>query len=50
MPADKDPSHITDHPFKPKGAWWSLCEVCNLGEPAHAETTLLPKDREEGRG
>jgi hypothetical protein len=41
---DQAPSVITDHPFIPKGEWWSLCghENCNLAESAHAETTLNP--------
>lgn len=38
----RDPSHITSHPFKPKGRmWYDLCEVCNLAESAHAKTTLV---------
>lgn len=38
---DETPSVITDHPFKPKAEWWSLCghEGCNLAESAHQETT-----------
>jgi hypothetical protein len=38
---DEAPSIVDDHPFKPKDHWWSLCEVCNLSEAAHTETTLL---------
>lgn len=44
---DETPSGITDHPFEPKGEWWSLCgfckadgNLCNLAESAHKETTL----------
>lgn len=44
---DETPSGITDHPFEPKGEWWSLCgfrkadgSLCNLAQSAHAETTL----------
>lgn len=44
---DETPSGITDHPFEPKGEWWSLCgfrkdngRFCNLAESAHQETTL----------
>lgn len=39
---DEAPSIINDHPFAPKGEWWSLCAYpnCNLGEAAHKETTL----------
>jgi hypothetical protein len=39
---DGAPSIITDHPFEPKGEWWSLCRHCNLAESTHQETTLLP--------
>ena len=37
---DETPSGITDHPFEPKGLWFTLCKHCNLAESAHAETTL----------
>lgn len=37
---DETPSGITDHPFEPKGLWFTLCKVCNLAESAHAETTI----------
>ena len=37
---DETPSGITDHPFVPTGAWYTLCERCNLAESAHAETTV----------
>lgn len=37
---DERPSVIMDHPFEPKGEWWSLCKHCNLAESAHKETTL----------
>lgn len=37
---DETPSNITDHKFRPKGAWFSLCEVCNLAESAHAASEL----------
>jgi hypothetical protein len=36
---DQAPSIVNDHPFEPKGEWWSLCVHCNLAESAHAETT-----------
>jgi hypothetical protein len=36
---DESPSGITDHPFTPKGLWYTLCSRCNLAESAHAETT-----------
>jgi hypothetical protein len=36
---DETPSIITDHPFDPKGEWWSLCQHkgCNLARSAHKE-------------
>lgn len=39
---DESPSAITDHPFQPRGEWWSRCAYpgCNLSEAAHSETTL----------
>lgn len=39
---DETPSIVNDHPFEPRGEWWSLCEHCNLAESAHAETTIPP--------
>lgn len=36
---DESPSQITDHPFSPKGLWYTLCSRCNFSEAAHAETT-----------
>lgn len=42
---DEAPAVVADHPFVPKGEWWSLCKTCNLGEAAHAETTLTDKER-----
>jgi len=40
---DETPSIIDDHPFEPKGEWWSLCGYpdCNLAESAHKETKLV---------
>lgn len=37
---DETPSGVTDHPFTPKGLWFTLCSKCNLAESAHAETTV----------
>lgn len=37
---DETPSIISDHPFAPKGEWWSLCITCNLAESAHKETLM----------
>lgn len=38
---DTTPSIITDHPFRPKGAWWTMCEECNLAESSHSESTTI---------
>lgn len=38
---DEAPAIISDHKFKPKSEWWSLCQYCNLAESAHTETELL---------
>lgn len=37
---DETPSGVTDHPFEPKGMWYTLCLHCNLAESAHADTTI----------
>lgn len=34
---ESDPSHITDHKFESRGAWWDLCKHCKLARSAHAE-------------
>lgn len=39
---DEAPSVISDHPFEPRGAWWSLCKVCSLAESAHTESKNPP--------
>lgn len=41
---DEAPSIVSDHPFEPKGEWWTLCGYmgCNLAESAHSETTSPP--------
>lgn len=41
---DEAPAIVTDHPFEPRGEWWSLCKYCGLAMPAHAETTVNPDD------
>lgn len=38
---DETPSGVTDHPFEPKGEWWTLCKHCNKAESAHAETAMV---------
>lgn len=38
---DTTPSGVTDHPFEPKGEWWTLCKHCNKAESAHAETARI---------
>jgi len=42
---DETPSDITDHPFSPKGEWFTLCSHCNLAESAHRDTTVEPRQR-----
>jgi len=37
---DETPSNIVDHPFVPRGEWYTLCLHCGLAESAHKETTL----------
>lgn len=40
---DEAPALITNHVFAPKrglAQWWSLCNICNLGEAAHAKSVL----------
>lgn len=39
---DQAPSQVIDHPFEPRGEWYTLCKHCRLAESAHKETTLLP--------
>jgi hypothetical protein len=38
-------STVRDHPFVPRGAWWTLCAVCPFGEAAHVTTTLTMRDK-----
>lgn len=40
--ADTAASTTDDHPFVPKGEWWSLCAHpgCNLAESRHKTTTI----------
>lgn len=40
MAHDEAPAIISNHPFVPRGQWWSLCKVCGLAQAAHAETTI----------
>lgn len=37
---DETPSNIVDHPFEPRGEWYTLCKHCGLAESAHLHTTL----------
>lgn len=39
-----DYSSPKDHPFEPRGAWYTLCKHCSLAEAAHDETTVNPRD------
>jgi hypothetical protein len=41
---DETPAIITDHPFEPKGAWYTQCKRCNLAMAAHSKTTVNPRD------
>lgn len=36
---DTAPAIISDHPFRPRGKWWTLCRHCGLAEAAHARTS-----------
>lgn len=29
----------TDHPYDPRGEWWSLCKHCGLARAAHFSAT-----------
>lgn len=31
---------VGDHPFDPKGEWWSLCKHCGLARAAHKTSTI----------
>lgn len=37
---DTSPAIIKDHKFRPKGAWYTLCDICNLAESAHQASEL----------
>lgn len=37
---DEAPSAVMDHPFVPKGAWYTRCRDCGLAEAAHKFTTI----------
>lgn len=37
---NETPSAITDHPFTPRGEWFTVCEHCGLAEAAHVDTTI----------
>jgi hypothetical protein len=37
---DETPSQIVDHPFEPRGEWYTLCKHCHLAESAHRDTTI----------
>lgn len=30
---------VEDHPYEPRGEWWTVCKVCGLAEAAHVTTT-----------
>lgn len=52
MTADGDtgPAIVTDHAYVQRDpwAWWSVCKVCGLAEPAHKETTRRPATEDHG--
>lgn len=37
-------SAVTEHPFTPRGEWWTVCRECGLAEAAHTKTTLRRDD------
>jgi hypothetical protein len=39
-PEDEAPPEIGDHPFEPRGKWWSLCKICGLARASHATSTI----------
>lgn len=46
--ADSTPAIITDHKFRPKGAWYTLCDICNIAESAHEASELRYYSDEDG--
>lgn len=44
---DNSPSWVTSHAFRPRDAWYGLCDVCHLAESAHKNTVL--KRNEKGQ-
>lgn len=30
---------VTDHPFRARGEWWTVCDTCGLARAAHATAT-----------
>lgn len=39
-PEDEASPEVGDHPFEPRGKWWSLCKVCGLARAAHSSSTI----------
>lgn len=37
---DEAPPEIDDHPFEPRGEWWSLCKHCSLAQAAHSSSAI----------
>lgn len=35
LDGERGVSLVSDHPFAPRGDWWSLCRTCGLGQAAH---------------
>lgn len=39
-PEDEAPPVVGDHPFEPRGKWWSLCKHCGKARAAHSSSTI----------
>ncbi len=37
---DEAPPGVDDHPFEPRGRWYSLCKHCGLARAAHSSSTI----------
>jgi hypothetical protein len=54
-PNEAGVSAITDHPFRPRRAWWERCVDCGLSEAAHTKSVSSDRycaecGRELGKG
>lgn len=47
---------VYDHPFEPRGEWWTVCRHCGLAEASHIASALrggeppVPPQRPTARG